>query len=202
MATKAGSVCVPVVLLHRCGSDCSTVFEVDCLQFWTCTETAERTLSQAEAVIASRVRGGPQGAEYTLSIPAAGPCGFRIILYADPYGIHAWFGGLEQEFTSVEEAMPWVRRAMSRTYRLHIVLVGRKPAEWLLEDVSGQHPVGVLGSSRLTLFKRLRGVRDVYRSNGSADPERQSSIAAPAHSVPIHPACPGVLNRGVGGIDG
>jgi hypothetical protein len=45
-------------------------------------------------------------------------------------------------------------------------------------------------------------VRDVYRSNGSADPERQSSIAAPAHSVPIHPACPGVLNRGVGGIDG
>lgn len=202
MIPKAASICTPVVLLHRCRRECRTAFEVDSLEFWTCTETAERTLSRAEVAIASRVRGGRQADVYTLSIPAPGPCGFGMVLYADPYGIHAWFGGLEQEFASVEEAMPWVRCAMSPSYRLHIVVVGRKPAEWLLEDVSGQQPVPVLGSSRLALFRRLRGVRDVYRSNGSAHRERQLSIAAPAHSAPIHPACLGVLNRGVGGIDG
>ncbi|HEX4892528.1 MAG TPA: hypothetical protein VFV47_04520 [Hyphomicrobiaceae bacterium] len=171
--------------------------------FWTCADTAERTLSQAEVIVASRARGGRRAEEYTLSIPAPGPSGFGMSLYADPYGIHAGFGGLEQEFTSVQEAMVWVRRAMSPSYRLHIVVVGKRAAEWTLEDVSGEVPVPVLGSSRLTFFRRLRGVRDVYRSNGGAPrASRLSGADVPALIPACGLPCAGVSDRGLGGVDG
>lgn len=110
-------------------------------------------------------RGVLQGANWLLSVPAVGPDGFEIYLSRENGVIRAFFGELEDEFHSLEQAMAWVARALSSDYQLRVVSVGGKPREWFLERVDKRDDGLSLGRGSPILFRRFRSLSVRIRSN-------------------------------------
>lgn len=99
----------------------------------------------------------PASAHNELTIPAPSPEGFDIDIVADRYGIHVSFGGLDQDFDRPDEALEWVRRALSHEYQLCVDYAGGHPYCWTLEYVvEGGDPIPVLAARQFAWFRWLR----------------------------------------------
>ena len=128
-------------------------------------EAASRALDGIEADLVALAAADGHG-RWMLSIAAIADDGFDIELYVDARGVRASFGGLEQDFAEVPEAMRWVRRALSGAYRLRAISIDGRPCEWSLEPslgLGGPHRGLVAGRHRL--FSRFRTKTLSFRSN-------------------------------------
>lgn len=101
-----------------------------------------------------------------ITIPASGPDGFDISVVYEPDTVRVSFGGLEQDFENADDAMVWINRAMSRSYRLRIDFVGLRPYCWQLEKVGDAGPPHVcLASGFAVMFWAFRRRKTIYRQN-------------------------------------
>lgn len=126
-----------------------------------------RGWSFEDAGPALRQRAIPEG---QLRIPAATQSGFDVTLFAEQGRFRASFGGLVQDFDRLEDAMPWVSRALSASHRLRIDFVGSRPVQWTLEELApdgSAYPVLASGHPGLTDLLRCFGERHtIYQQNG------------------------------------
>jgi hypothetical protein len=72
---------------------------------------------------------------YILSITTTKPQHFDIDVMCTLDAVTVNIGGLAQEFLTIEDAMPWVRRALSPDYRLRTEVCWDRPIAWALEPV-------------------------------------------------------------------
>lgn len=117
-----------------------------------------------EQIMARLERVSGEGRE-TVSIPATGPDGFAIVLWYDVHGIRACFGGLEQDFDTLQGATAWIERAVSGEYRLRIDFVGKRPVKWTLERADGAPDGDQLSFGYVVLFAAFMKRRTVYLQN-------------------------------------
>jgi hypothetical protein len=105
-------------------------------------------------------------AEWLLSIPSLGQDGFPIDVMRRPDGLRVWFGGLEQDFETLEDALFWVGRALSGDYRLAIVSVGSQVSEWRLEPVTGSTSAAdMLAFGHPSLLRMFKTTSTVHQCN-------------------------------------
>ena len=121
-----------------------------------------------EAGLAARVTrlGGSLLGQGRILLPAAGPDGFEIQLQDGDQGVTGNFGGLVQDFSSLEEALNWAERTFTEDYRLRIDCVGKKPWRWALEkrtQLGGV--VELFASGHFVLLRSLRKLSVAYRCN-------------------------------------
>ena len=107
-----------VRLQERTANGWQHVQRIELADFWGTEATAKerlgailRALEQPSSALSDRI----------LTIPAMRPDGFDVELYIHDTGIDGYFGGLTQEFETLGEAMTWVRRALSNSYRLRTI---------------------------------------------------------------------------------
>jgi hypothetical protein len=94
---------------------------------------------------------------WMLSIPAIGKNGFSIdISRSGPDHIVGLFGGLEETFETLREALSWVECALSNAYCLQIKSYGSQVREWRLAPVDPHSTGGVLAVGNLNMFGVLR----------------------------------------------
>ena len=103
---------------------------------------------------------------HCVSIPAADVDGFEITLYADGTSGTFDFGGLQHDFSSLDDAILWASRAASPHYRLRIELIGEQPFEWTLEEITfGAAAPNVLRAGRPVWFRSWRSTRTIIKQN-------------------------------------
>lgn len=119
-----------------------------------------RALSLGGAVLDGRI-----------TIPSAGPSGFDILISREYGAATGDFGGMVQEFHSVDEALNWAERCHRESYRLRIDRAGARPYQWTLEKVlpNGGH-IDVMASGHTMLFRALQSKSVEYRANATALP--------------------------------
>ena len=101
-----------------------------------------------------------------LGVPGVQTTGFETTVLLDGDKVLASFGGLEQEFATIEEALIWVERAFSGDYRLKVTERGGLAVEWRLEPVlEGAGSNEVLASGLVTLLGSFRRSTISYRRN-------------------------------------
>ena len=109
--------------------------------------------------------------DWSLHIPASCADGFDIDLLKTGAVLRASFGGLEEDFPSVELAMVWVGRGLCRNYRLRMRLIGGLPREWYLEPkTSTGNPADVMACGEVGLLASFRKAMTIVRSNILAGP--------------------------------
>ena len=124
---------IPFVhVAERLNSEWRVLSRVAAAEFWGSPQFARLALDTLE----QELIGHEGGSEMMLSLPARNKDGFDIDVQVYSEKVHASFGGLEQDFETIESAMTWVRRAHSSSYRLRLTLVGNFPREWHLEPIS------------------------------------------------------------------
>lgn len=102
--------------------------------------------------------------DWLLSIPPTCSEGFAIDVCRSDGGIRGFFGELEQEFDTVDDALIWVGRALSSDYRLRTVLRGQRPMERHLEPAQeGCGPS--LSAGYLSFIAWFRARSTVIRAN-------------------------------------
>lgn len=118
-----------------------------------------RSSSELVETIRSEVARKPallrEDGEWVLSIPPLGPSGFAISLYGLGAAVRGSFGELEDEFASLEEALPWVQKAVSDAYQLTTVSIGNVTLECRLEHISNAD-APILAMGHPVPFKRYR----------------------------------------------
>lgn len=107
--------------------------------------------------------------EWILSIPPLGRSGFPIGLYGLGAAIQGTFGELHEEFTSLDEAFSWVRKAASNEYQLVTVSIGDLPLECRLEPVANAKAPDVLATGYPIPFKRFRRKKVSIKRNCLVD---------------------------------
>jgi hypothetical protein len=126
----------------------------------------------------------PQQREYCLlTIPPFDTQGFAIEVMLCQDSVRAWFGGLEEEFATLDDALSWVARALSGDYELRTVVAGGLGREWKLVHVDGDdRGFASLASGQLTLWPfRKREV--VVRRNALAWRMRPATSTGVADAV-------------------
>jgi hypothetical protein len=104
--------------------------------------------------------------ERLLVIGAINSDGFDVHLFVSGENIVGDFGGLVHDFDDLGSAMAWVKKAMSGSYRLHIVQARGVPREWKLEPAtSGADPNDVLACGQWIWLERMRDTKHVFRQN-------------------------------------
>ena len=134
------------------------------------TEAIELIRSELTALEADGVLDG----EWVLSIPPSDSNGFAIDLLqnAEPKTIRCLFGMLEQEFATLDEALVWVRLALSTSYQLRITSFGEQPKLWRLEPVDAASGAAALEMGHgVPFFWRGRKRSDVKRNSLPPDCE-------------------------------
>lgn len=115
----------------------------------------------------------PPVTDWLLMIPPIGPNGFEVELSKQADYLDGAFGGLHESFTSLDEALVWVGRAISNSYQLRTISYGAAPSEWLLEPVALGHNGPVLAMGHVSWMSTLKKRSVAVRSN-----------ALPAHASP------------------
>ena len=111
-------------------------------------DVAMKLIEDALAVLSSRQR-----EHFLLSIPPFDKQGFSIELMQCHDSVRAWFGGLEEEFATLDDALSWVARALSGDYELQTIMVGDLAREWKLVYTDGDDRTHAsLASGHLTLW--------------------------------------------------
>lgn len=120
-----------------------------------------KTAAQAVAIVNAEIDQLPFDLDRTvnwlLSIPAVGRNGFAIdISKTAADGVIGLFGGLEETFETLPEALIWVERALSDEYCLQIKSRGGQAREWRLAPVDPMVPGDVLASGHVEMLGFLR----------------------------------------------
>jgi hypothetical protein len=100
-----------------------------------------------------------------MTVPQCSPEGFPVDLRVSQLGIIGRFGGLEQEFTSLDEGMQWVARALSSDYQLKVVIADEEPCAWYLQPVRPLANMPTLATGTISIRSLLGSKRVVYRQN-------------------------------------
>ena len=101
-----------------------------------------------------------------VEIPASGPDGFSIHIHLTASGATASFDGLQQDFSTFNEALNWAERAYLEDYRLRVDHIGSKPWRWTFQKIT-QHGgvVEIFTSGALLLFPWFRLRSTTFRQN-------------------------------------
>ena len=101
-----------------------------------------------------------------VSISPANANGFDIAVYWEGRTATVDFGGLQHDFDTLDEAIIWALRASSSQYRLRITLIGERPFEWALEELSA-HGIArnALRTGSTVWFRSWRSIRTIHRQN-------------------------------------
>ena len=127
-----------VRVLERTNSGWILVQKVSAMEFWASRHIVQTTLDALQDDLSDAcMNAGEACRDRILSIPSKSADGFDIELFVDTGEIRASFGGLDQEFSTIAEAMRWVRRAVSSDYHLRMVSIGGIPRQGRLEPVAG-----------------------------------------------------------------
>ena len=156
-----------VTVSERTNSGWKLVRKVSAMEFWNARHKAQDTLDLLHHDLSdSRSKKGETSRDRILSIPSQSTDGFDIELFLDNGEVRASFGGLDQEFSTIAEAMRWVRRALSSDYHLRMVSIGGIPREWRLEPVAGGcGPNDALAGGYPTWFAAFRTKTLQFRRN-------------------------------------
>lgn len=130
-------------------------------------DKAESLFTARQVARATRL-GGSALSDNKLVIPASGSNGFDIFFEVRKRGVTGDFGGLVQDFSSLDEGLSWAERAFLEDYRLRIDCVGAKPCRWTLEKmVRDGGVVDIISSGYIVLFPTLRNWTVAYRQNSN-----------------------------------
>ena len=140
-------------------------------------EGAMKLIEDALAVLT------PQQREHCLlSIPPFDTHGFGIEVMPRREGVRACFGGLEEEFATLDDALIWVARGLSGDYALHATLVGGLGREWKLVHVDGDdRPFASLAAGQLTLWPFHK--REVVVRRNTPSWHKRPAISADASAA-------------------
>ena len=139
------------------------------LQTFQDAGTAERARELLEGGIQAFIRETTNTADWFLSIPPIGPNGFAIDLSKnDGEPFRVLFGELEEEFSTLSDALTWISRALSDAYQLRTTVIGKRSREWHLEPVVPDTGKPTLARGDVYLFRGLRSPTIVIRRNAFA----------------------------------
>jgi hypothetical protein len=103
---------------------------------------------------------------WLLSIPPLGSNGFAVDLSKTGENFRVMFGELEEDFSTLNDALDWISRAISDAYQLRITIIGGRHRGWTLEPVIPSDQSPVLATGHLVLFRSFRSTTSlVYRNN-------------------------------------
>lgn len=112
--------------------------------------------------------------DWLLTIPPLGTNGFALSLSKNGLSYRILFGELEEEFDNLEDALTWVSRGLSETYRLRITMFNGKRRQWTLEPINSTQLGPVLESGHLVPFRAFRSSTSLTFNN---------CFEAPAHGL-------------------
>lgn len=98
--------------------------------------------------------------------PARVATGFDIHMQWTQHNVTADFGGLVQDFGSVDEALSWAEGTFTEDYRLRTDFIGRRPWRWTLEKITSEGSiVTICSSGQAVWFSAWGRPSTEYRSN-------------------------------------
>jgi hypothetical protein len=102
----------------------------------------------------------------SIKFDQSGPSGFDIIIFCAGGDIACDFGGLKQDFSTLDEALNWAERGLTSECRLRIESCGGRPYRWTLERIlSDREIVEFTASAPLTVLDWLRKKTVRYLQN-------------------------------------
>ena len=156
------------VRFFRLGKDGtqSTIWKVSASEF-RATNTVDAAIQLILTGIKPFTDGDPQAFNWVLSIPSMVEGGFAVDLIKNGDSIRGQFGGLEENFETLDQAMIWVGRALSSDYHLKVTFIGGKPREWRLEPATANaNSFNALATGEAYLFSSLKSTSTVMLRNG------------------------------------
>jgi hypothetical protein len=143
-------------------------------------DSAKEALEIVRSELAALDAGGVLDGEWVLSIPPTDKEGFPIDLLRNGKlkNFRCLFGILEQELETLNDALVWVRLALSNSYQLRITSVRDQPRLWRLEPVDAAVGGAVLEMGYgLPFFWRGRTRTHVRRNTLPFDSKPVANVA-------------------------